>query len=351
MTATYVEEPEAETKTRDAAKAPMRDWAPGYTLRDAWFPLAHSESVTKRPVKRLVHSQPFYLWRDEQGRAHATEFHPARPFDMRHASAFTGGGGHYPVREIYGYVWGWYGDPASASDEFFPDIPFLPKGGGLPFYTRETTRFDCCAELSLENLIDLTHADYLHTNLTGDEECDSDTVEVESTSETITMVRTQIRKKTPQFLKRVGVKQDFVDFRGVIHIYLRSCVAHAFGRFTPGFTVPLFHPCVPESRFQNRLNVTMNTTGAPPPFRYLMPMQTFQVSPQDNYVTRPQNPRYMDATDRRDLHSRFDTPGVKYRFLMQQLAERQKNGDYAYLPDHGVNRDLCDLFWIERVPD
>lgn len=343
--------PDARARVRKAGKAPMRDWVPGYTLRDAWHPLAHSESVGKHPVKRLVHSSPFYLWRDDRNLPHATEYHPARPEMRKLATELTAGSGEYPVIERFGYVWAWYGDPAHASEELLPDIPYLPRLGGLPWFMRSTTRFDACAELSLENLIDLTHADYLHTNLTGDEECDSDTVEVESTSETITMIRTQIRKKTPRFLKRVGVKDDFVDFRGVIHIYLRSCVAHAFGRFTPGFTVPLFHPCVPESRFQNRLNVTVNTSEHPSPFKYLMPAQTYQVSPQDNYVTRPQNLRYMEATERRDLHSRFDTPGTKYRYLMQQLAERQRNGDYAYAADHGVGQDLCELFRIERVPD
>jgi hypothetical protein len=35
---------------------------------------------------------------------------------------------------------------------------------------------------------------------------------------------------------------------------------------------------------------------------------------------------------------------------MQQMAERQKNGDFAYKPDHSVNKDLCELFWIDRFP-
>ncbi len=345
-----------ETDVPNAGRAnkltsPVRDWNPGsYRLRDAWFPLAHSESVRKRPVKRLVHSQPYYLVRDAQGKALATEFHPERFAEQRRlASEFTGGTGEYPVTEIYGYVWCWYGDPARADLSLIPDIPYLPRKGGLPGYMRSTTRFDSCSELSLENLLDLTHADYLHTYLTGDEECDSDTVTVEYTSETVTMIRDQINKKTPDFMKKMGVKSERLDFRGVIHVYVRSSVAHAFGRFTPGYSVPLFHPCVPESQFQNRLNVTINSWDAPWLFKHMMPLQGYTVSPQDNYVTRPQNARYLEPTDRRDMHSRFDGAGIRYRFLMQQLAERQSQGDYSYLPDADIGRDLTELFRTIRV--
>jgi hypothetical protein len=163
------------------------------------------------------------------------------------------------------------------------------------------------------------------------------------------MIREQKNKATPAFMKKMGVKAERLDFRGVIHVYVRSCVAHAFGRFTPGFTVPLFHPCVPESRFQNRLNVTINAYDSPWLFRHMMPLQNYTVSPQDNYVTRPQNARYLDPTDRRDMHSRFDEPGVRYRFLVQQLAKRQAEGDYSYLPDAGIADDLTGLFRIDRV--
>src|ERR1700744_5214650 len=115
MDLTEVEAPEAPTREARPAKAPLRDWVPGFALRDAWFPLAHSESVSKRAVKRLVHSQPFYLWRDDKGVPHASEFHPLHFDAMRgQASEFTAGTGEYPVIETFGYVWGWYGDPAHA---------------------------------------------------------------------------------------------------------------------------------------------------------------------------------------------------------------------------------------------
>ena len=81
----------------------------------------------------------------------------------------------------------------------------------------------------------------------------------------------------------------------------------------------------------------------------LIPLQGYTVSPQDNYVTRPQNARYLEPSDRRDMHSRFDGAGIRYRFLMQQLAERQSQGDYAYLPDADIGRDLTELFRTTRV--
>jgi phenylpropionate dioxygenase-like ring-hydroxylating dioxygenase large terminal subunit len=334
------------------------DLEPGrYKLRDAWFPLAHSESVTRRPVKRLVHSESYYLWRDSHGRAHATEYHPVREKEFRHCtSEFTGGNGEYPIAELYGQVWGWYGNPHNSDERLIPDTPYLPRQGGLPAYTRSTTRFDCGGELSIENLLDLSHADYLHSKLTGTDECESDTVNFESTSETVTMTRIQMKKKTPKVMKLAGVHSDYMDFHDVVHVYVRSNLAHSIAHFTPhgedrskAILVQLFHPVVPETPYQCRLNATMNVRRAKFLPRYMLSQVTYPVSLEDNYALRPQNRRFIERPERQDLHSRFDGAGVRYRFLLNQLAERQEKGDYSYLPDANITRDMTEVLQIERV--
>ncbi len=155
----------------------VNSWVPhDIVLKDAWFPLAHSFAVEAKPVRRSVYSQPFYLWR-ENGKAVASEFHP-NDSERGSKSDFSDAYGRYPVLEHYGYVWGWYGNPANASPDHLPSIPYLPEGGNLPKHMLGTVRFDCCAPLSLENLIDLTHADFLHADVVGDEKMDKETVEV-----------------------------------------------------------------------------------------------------------------------------------------------------------------------------
>jgi hypothetical protein len=93
--------------------------------------------------------------------------------------------------------------------------------------------------------------------------------------------------------------------------------------------------------------VTFNTTAAPSPFRYVMPRIAFVIQPQDNSVVRPQNARYFDPSERRDLHSRFDTPGTRYRFQMEQLVARQQQDDFAYRSDAEPGRDITKLLGMD----
>lgn len=316
---------------RDFA-AKVNSWVPhDIVLKDAWFPLAHSFAVTAKPVRRSVYSQPFFLWR-EHGIAVAAEFHPARGL-VDAKTPFSDAAGRYPVIEKYGYVWGWFGNPANAAPEHVPSLPYLPEDGGLPLHMLGTVRFDCTAPLSLENLIDLTHADFLHADVVGDEKMDKETVEVFHDSETITMVRTCVNKSVAPIMKWFGgVKSDVQQVRQVIRIYLRSHAAIAYGRFSPGDNVQLFHPCVPETRDRTRLDYAMNTSNVKKTnlFRYLMPKASYKVSRQDSTMTSPQSPRYMHPEKRKDLHSPLDEAGQKYRVLMLALAERQARGDFAY---------------------
>lgn len=326
-------------------KTGRRDWTPvNYDLRDTWFPVSHSRDVTQRPIRRIVHSQPYYLWRDD-GKPVASEFRPDTPQPARaRASAFTGGSGFYPVVERYGYVWVWYGNPDCADVSLLPHIPFLPLDGSLPGYTQRTVRFDAASALSVENLLDLTHADFLHAGTIGDGISESDVVEVEWTSETVTRTRIVTRKSVAPIMRWVGgVRAKYQDFRAVLHVHLRSNVCISYPRFRPGYDVPNLQPFLPVGRHRSRCDVTFNTTAAPVPLRYVMPRIAFVIQPQDNSVVRPQNERYFDPDERADLHSRFDTPGTRYRFQMEQLAQRQQRGDFSYGPDADPGRDISGL--------
>lgn len=330
----------------------VNTWVPrDVVLRDAWFPVAHAHAIGRNPLRRQVHSQPIHLWRGPDGAAVASEFHPAEPARSRaDAGFFTGGTGFYPAIERWGYIWVWYGDPANADALFLPDVPYLPRGGGLPRHMTGTVRFDCTSALSLENLIDLTHADFLHAGVVGDDIAEDDQIEVLTTSETVTMIRSSRGKSVAPVMRYVGgTFAKTQDVRAVIHIFLRSHVALAYGRYSPGFDVPLFHPCVPETRDRTRLDYTFNMTGTRSLFRYVMPKASYIVSGQDNYMTRPQNQAYREPTRRRDLHSRFDLSGQKYREGMQALARRQAAGDFAYRDDGILSADCSGLLGIDRA--
>src|SRR3546814_12014396 len=113
-----------------------------------------------------------------------------------------------------------------------PKLPFLAPKVGLTRFMLGTVRFDCAAPISLENLIDLTHADFLHADVIGDEKSESETVETFFDSETITMVRTCKNKSVAPVMKFFsGIRQPTQNVRQVVRIYLRSHCAIAYGGF------------------------------------------------------------------------------------------------------------------------
>ena len=194
------------------------------------------------------------------------------------------------------------------------------------------------------------HADFIHADVVGDEKMDKETVEVFHDSETITMVRTCVNKSVAPIMKIFGgVRDDVQQVRQVIRIYLRSHAAIAYGRFSPGDNVQLFHPCVPETRDRTRLDYAMNTSNVKKTnlFRYMMPKASYKVSRQDSSMTSPQSPRYMRPEKRKDLHSPLDEAGQKYRVLMLALAERQARGDFTYRDN--VSSDCSDIIGYEKA--
>lgn len=346
---TLAEPVRAETESR-AKSSRQADWTPTeFDLRDTWFAIAHARDVGPNPTRRILHRQACYLWR-ENGVIQATEFNPAQPPGAHSApSAFTGGSGFYPVVEQYGYAWLWYGNPDHANEALLPHIPFLPKDGDVPGYMRNTVRFDACMALSVENLLDLTHADFLHGEVLGGEgKSDSDEVSFEFTSETLTRVRMVTGRPVSPVMRWVGgVRGKFQDFRSTLHVHLRSGLCVSYPRFRPGFDIPNVQPFVPAGRRLSLVNQVFNLTGAPTPFRQIMPRLSHTIAPQDNMVMKPQNPRYSQPSERRDLHSRFDTPGNRYRFLMQQLWERQKAGDFSYQSDADPGGDISAALGLD----
>lgn len=333
-----------DERVENAGNNRALDWLPtDYDLRDCWFPIAHAPDVNSRPVFRALHAQQVYLWR-ENGSAVAADHHPGESAAARaRSNEFTAGSGRYPVAEYYGYVWVWYGNPDQASEELIPNIPFLPRdGSNIPGYMRTTIRFDGCSGLSVENLIDLTHADFLHGEVVGGEgEAESDEVEFSYTSETLTRTRLVIGKPVSPVMRWVGgVRAKYQDFHSALHVHLRSNLCISYPKFRPGFDIPNVQSFTPNGKYRSRVNQIFNLNEAPTPFRQIMPRMAYRIGPQDNAVIRPQNPGYLESTERRDLHSRFDAPGARYRFLMKKLWERQQAGDYSYASDADPAADI-----------
>jgi phenylpropionate dioxygenase-like ring-hydroxylating dioxygenase large terminal subunit len=328
------------------------NWEPGrHKLRDAWFPVAHTPILGAKPVRRHVHSQPYYIVR-QGDRFRAFEFHP-RELKRRRGEAgeFTGGSGEYPLMERYGFAWVWYGNPDNADPDLIPDIPFLSPRRAAPAYARVGNFFHCTYELVLENILDLTHIDFIHGNYAGTHESEDDRISVESTSETITMIRTIRKKPTSQYQKNVlGIREKFQDVTNVTHVFIRSGVCFLHAHYSAAPSMPLMQNNTPESPFLTRADAVFGVEQcADPLYRRAWPKTGPMVAAQDETMLRPQNPRYLLERPCADNNSRFDTAGLLYRRRHQALVERQQRGDLSYQSDIADAAGIGDILRIKRM--
>jgi phenylpropionate dioxygenase-like ring-hydroxylating dioxygenase large terminal subunit len=326
-------------------------WTPGeFALRDAWFPVVQLPQIGAQGVRRTVHSQPLYVWRDAGG-CRAAEF----PRDQlehrrREGSIFTGGSGEYPVVERYDHAWVWYGDPANAHPSLIPDIPFLSVSDSEPEYARGTLYLHSTYELVLENILDLTHVDFVHGNFAGSHESLEDSVRFESTSETVTMIRTVKQRKTSPYFKAMGVTSEFQDQELYTHVFIRSGVCFLHTHYSAAPSMPLMQSNTPESRFLTRCNFVFATRESySEEYARAWPATAPTVAAQDQSMLQPQNPRYLFRAPGLDRSSRFDAAGVHFRSRYNALVERQRAGDYSYLPDAAQGSDLARVLGVKRV--
>lgn len=323
-------------------------YQPGvYALRDTWFPIAFDNTVRARPIRRMLHGEPVFLWREGERVVAARSARGSADRRIGRSTSIDDGGFYVTVQR-YGYVWVWYGDPARASSDLVPNIPVIPPQGTPARFQKEKI-IDCSYELLTENVLDLTHAEFLHSNFAGAPMSEDDVVEVESTSETVTMTRLVRKHPMPAMQRLVAPRAQTQDIRVVSLNYVRSGVTVITVDMNPGIRAFAVHPVVPESPTRCRLVLTFYPRMAGWAGSLLVAALGIPLR-QDNWALRAQNPNYLDGQPRRDLSSRFDKAGLRFRKVYESLVARQIDGDYSYSSDGHPARDIrAELHVDERV--
>lgn len=165
-------------------------------LRNTWYMAGWPEDVTRTPMRRLFLGEPVVMYRTEQGAPIALRdacphrqvplsrgrligdelecaYHGLRFLPDGSCSLNPHGDGkiapamcvrHYPIMERHGALWIWMGDPGRADPARLTDFPAL---GDSARFTRITGSFRIEANYQLvtDNLLDLSHVDYLHAGL------------------------------------------------------------------------------------------------------------------------------------------------------------------------------------------
>ncbi len=244
-------------------RSEMQPW-----MLNTWYVAAQSEEVTHRPLGRKVCDQAMVLWRDGSGNVNALEdFCPHRGAPLSLGSLCDGvltcgyhglqvdGAGQtiampgqrvssfsrvraFPVREKAGFVWIWPGDPAAADSNMLPLLPWADNsqwayGGGL-------FHIQCDYRLMIDNLMDLTHERYVHSESIGQKEIDEAPVRSAKDGDKITTRRFMNSVLAPPFwstaMSKVGLPEGaLVDRWQICRFSLPSHVMIEVGVALAGY--------------------------------------------------------------------------------------------------------------------
>jgi len=279
---TTVQQPAADTGTSTAPPvAPDRTAESRVRAKifphplNAWYVAGWDHEVTAKGVlARTVAGKPLALYRTGDGRAVALAdacWHRLAPLSMGklvgrdeiqcpyHGLRFDSAGRcthmpaqetvnpsatvpSYPTVERYRYVWVWPGDPTLADPALLPPMTQLDDpawaGDGL------TIEASCNYQLVLDNLMDLTHEEFVHGSSIGQAELsESDFATRREEDGSVTVERWMLDVEPPPFWLK-NMRDKYPDFTGrvdrwqIIHYYAPSTICIDVGVARAGTGAP-----------------------------------------------------------------------------------------------------------------
>ena len=161
-------------------------------LKNAWYAASWAHELESAPLARTIHDQPIVLYRGEDGRPGALydacphRFAPLSRGRVNgdrivcgyHGLEFESGGRcvrnphgkgaipaalgvrAYPLAERYGMIWIWMGEAERADPALLPALPILDEPGFAWVHGR--THVQAHYEMVVDNLLDLSHVEFLH---------------------------------------------------------------------------------------------------------------------------------------------------------------------------------------------
>lgn len=250
-------------------------------VRNAWYVIAWSEEVTRRPLQRTVLGDEVVLYRRQDGSPVALADRCAHRAYPLSAGRLVGDnlqcGYHgfeydcsgvcvrvpaqdkipprarvhaYPLVEAHRWLWIWMGDPERAADTPVPDTHWMTD----PAWDRVThTRlFRCRADLLHDNLLDLTHEAFLHQSSIGDEAVYENGVTVEVDGGVVSVDRFMPScHPSPLFAKVTGTslvdRWHTTEFQvPSVHI-IHAGVVEPGGKREDGFLLEVLNAITPET--------------------------------------------------------------------------------------------------------
>lgn len=207
-------------------------------IQNAWYVAATTDEIADKPVGRTLCGKPMVMFRDANGQlACVDDFCPHRglPLSMGYVEngelvcgyhgLRMGADGQvasmpkqrvqnfpcnqrYPVIERHGFVWVWPGQPDRASADALPAFKWSDQsewahGGGV-FNVRSDYR------LMIDNLMDLTHENYVHASSIGQKEIDEQPVRTRRDGDQVVTSRLMEGVTAPPFWQ-MAMEQQGLD--------------------------------------------------------------------------------------------------------------------------------------------
>ena len=241
--------------------------------RNAWYVAAWDHEVTAGGIlARTICNTPMALYRTREGRPVALAdacWHRLAPLSMGrivgdelqcpyHGLRFNPAGRcthmpaqetinpsaavpSYPVVARYRFLWVWPGDPDLADPELIPDMHQMDD----PAWAGDGKLIDaaCNYQLVIDNLMDLTHEEFVHSSSIGQEELSDADFSVTHDDRHVTVTRWMRGIDPPPFWRK-NIRDKFPGFEGkvdrwqIIHFEAPSTICIDVGVAKAGTGAP-----------------------------------------------------------------------------------------------------------------
>jgi len=211
-------------------------------LRNSWYVGAWSHELTRKPFQRFLLDEPLVFYRTESGKPVVLDDRCIHRFAPLSAGRLEGdnivcgyhgftyapngnciaipgvdrapkkaGVKSYPVVEKWGWIWVWMGNEKKADEAKIPDFHYLddPEWAGKG----ETLNLKCAYNLVYENLLDLTHAKFVHKTTLATNDVTEFPLEIEEVGDTVVARREMSGIKSSPLFTRAGGFTEPVDHR------------------------------------------------------------------------------------------------------------------------------------------
>ena len=240
---------------------------------NAWYVAAWDHEVTRTPIARRVCDRPIVLYRTEDGNPVALAdacWHRLAPLSLGkvvgrdgiqcpyHGIIYNSSGRcvsmpaqetinpsatvpSFPTVARYRYIWVWLGDAALADADLIPDMHQMDH----PDWTGDgrLIHAECNYQLIVDNLMDLTHEEFVHGSSIGQAELSESDFITTHDDKTVTVTRWMRNIDPPPFWKQ-NLADKFLDYKGkvdrwqIIHFEAPSTVCIDVGVAKAGTGAP-----------------------------------------------------------------------------------------------------------------